>query len=119
MVQLKEEHALLFIERFIYFTLLSVGIFFIHQGDVLRRFQAEKTSFVKSSEVMTEMPSIRIWMRPAYNAKIGIDFNVSFTTLSNFSHQNSMANNLTFGTNNVTGSDIKVEFLPFEEGRHN
>ena len=29
-----------------------------------------------------------------------------------------MANNLTFGKNNVTGSDIKVEFLPFVEGRH-
>ena len=76
----------MFFEKVTYLILLSVGIFFIYQGDVIQRFQTGKTSFVKSSEAMTEMPSIRIWMSPMSNANIGIDFNVSFTTLSNFSH---------------------------------
>ena len=115
MFHLKEEHILLVFEKVTYLTLLSVGIFFIYQGDVIQRFQTGKTSFVKSSEAMTEMPSIRIRMSPTSNPKVGIDFNVSLSTLSNFSHPNSMANNLTFGKNNVTGSDIKFEFLPFEE----
>ena len=57
-------HLLNTLNVMVYISLLSLGCFFIHQGNVVQRFQERKTNFAKQDELVTEMPTIVTWPSP-------------------------------------------------------
>ena len=45
-----------------YIMLMLVGCYFIHEGNVVKRFQQKKTTFAQNVEQMTEYPVVVTWI---------------------------------------------------------
>ena len=61
-----------------YISLLGLGIFFIYVGDVIQRFQAQRTTFAVYRESMIELPTISTYIYPIpSNFSMGVDFNLT------------------------------------------
>ena len=78
MFLLKKEHVLLLLDKLLHFSLLGLGIYFIHMGDVVPRFWLGRTNFAEYQEVMNEFPTISTYIQNVpENFTMGKDFNLS------------------------------------------
>ena len=86
-----------------YFILLALGYYFIHQGDVLAKFQMKRTSFSEHMEPISELPTLLT--KVIYNDNrtwtYGKDFTIVYGKLKSDSQ---ISSTLTFGENVVDGS---------------
>ena len=88
------------LDRLFYISLLGLGIFFIYKGDVIQRFQAQRTTFAVYRESMIELPTISTYIYPIpSNFSMGVDFNLTLE-----------GKILRPGINFLNGSGLKVDF---------
>ena len=95
--------------KIIYLSLLAVGCYFIYEGEVLKKFALQKTSFSENDEALTEYPNLFTYFLTTTftsNLTLGRDYNITFKTF-----ELPVEHNLTFGKNEV-GS-----FLLFNVGQ--
>ena len=104
------------VDKIFYITLSILGIYFIYQGNVIQKFNAEKTFFAEYDEPVTEFPSIITHFdgfdgESKRKFKYGKDFNISYCTL-----RNKTSRFLTYGENQIDGSKLKVRFERIFQG---
>ena len=64
----------------IYLLLMSLGVFFIYQGEVWERFENRRTNFAIYTQPIDELPTITTDI-PGHELKLGVDFNLTFQSL--------------------------------------
>ena len=64
-----------FVEKLVYFTMFSLGVYFIDQGEILHRFQLQRTNFAVYEEAIFKLPHfvMYIWP-PTQNITLGKDY---------------------------------------------
>ena len=65
----------------VYLGLLIIGIYFIHEAEVLQRYQLRRTNYAEYEEPISELPTIVAYFEPDY-LKYGKDFNISYLVFS-------------------------------------
>ena len=95
-----------------YIGLLSVGIYFILEAEVLQRYQLGRTNFAEYEESISERPTIVTYFEPgSTHLKYGVDYNISYQVYSQVQEPNVQEFNLTHGQNQVAGEGV----FDFEE----
>ena len=95
------------LQKVIYFGLLSLGCYFIYQGQVVQRFVIQRTDFSEYSETVSELPTLVTYPMLYNTWMIGQDFNISYGIRGS-----SSAKNLSIGINDISESlRIDVEHL--------
>ena len=77
------QYAVKLSNTLVYVCLLSVGIYFIYQGNVVQRFYQKKTNFAEYTEAIIEMPTITAVLYPnsnrqVHNLTMGTDFDIFY-----------------------------------------
>ena len=101
------------IDNILYIGLSILGIHFIIQGEVLQKFNAEKTNFAEYDEPVTELPTFTTYILGSRSGRYyGQDFNISVETVTLGMQWFSASNptNLTYGENLIKGSSLKLHF---------
>ena len=111
MFQAKVSTCLAALEHTLYITMMGLGFYFIYKGNVVQRFQRERTNFAVYEEIITELPTIVTYIRLPKNrlaVKYGQDFNIQYQsgTVATLGK----GTNLTFGQNTIKNSQLKVKF---------
>ena len=113
--QFKMDHIFLIINVLTNIILFSLGVYFIHVGEVVQRFQIKRTNFAVYKEKMVEYPTIILYLFPWTDSLVlGKDFNITFHEDLYEIHQGI---NLTLGENVVTveNSTLRLHFGPLEQ----
>ena len=94
-----------------YIGLLSVGIYFILEAEVLKRYQLGRTNYAQFEESVSERPTIvSIFSAPL---RYGVDYNISYQVYSPGPKVQEF--NLTPGENQVTGEGV-YDFEEIQNG---
>ena len=100
------------VNKLLYICYFSLGIYWFCVGDAFEKYLAETTHIAESSEAISELPTIRVFVKQIQKAegysKYAEDFNISYSTRI-YSLQQIQVN-LTFGENIIPGSSLKVLF---------
>ena len=67
-----------FVEKLVYFTMFSLGVFLIHQGEVVQRFQHQRTNFAVYEEAIFKLPNIVMYIWPYKNITFGHDYFIHY-----------------------------------------
>ena len=86
--KVSSKHAFCAIRLMVYVLLLSLGIFFIHEGEVWERFTRKRTNFAIYTEDPTELPTMVIFLQPD-EFKLGVDFNLTVQAIQSGSMESS------------------------------
>ena len=57
------------IRQLLYVTMFALGIYFIHQGDVLQKYLKQRTAFTVYKEEVSELPTIVTWIGMADHSR--------------------------------------------------
>ena len=52
------------LQKLVYLTMLGLGVYLIYKGDVVQRFQRERTNFAVFEEEISELPSVVMYIQP-------------------------------------------------------
>ena len=85
------------LQKVIYFGLLSLGCYFIYQGQVVQRFIIQRTDFSEYSETVSELPTLLTFPLLYNTLKFGKDFNISYGIRGS-----SLTRNLSIGINDIS-----------------
>ena len=64
MLEVTRKYAIRTMNTAVYLSLLTLGCFFVHKGDVLQRYQQKKSNFAEYAEPITELPTFVTWIEP-------------------------------------------------------
>ena len=110
MFQLGKELVLLLFDKFIYISLLGIGCYFIHQGDVVSNFQSKGTNFAMSKETITELPTITTYLwPPSKDFMLGRDYNISYQAAGSHGGLN-----LTYGNNFLKDVGLSLNLVQLD-----
>ena len=105
MLESKFNYMLLSLDYIVYTTMLGIGFYFIHEGNVIQRYLQRRTNFAVYEEPISELPTIVTYVTESGSSKISElklqkDFDLQFT-------QTSYAKlaNLSFGNNHIKDSN--------------
>ena len=62
------------LQKVVYLALLSLGCYFIYQGQVVQRFIIQRTDFSEYSETVSELPTLLTFPMLYNTLKFGKDF---------------------------------------------
>ena len=110
---------LLVFEWIVYFCMLGMGIYFIYYGELVQKFQLQKTSFAAYEEPISNLPTIVTFIKPwNKNITFGKDFEISIS----FNYSKYIPDllptewiNLTYGEN-VIGGNARLHMQHFYDG---
>ena len=106
MKQLKLEHTVSLLDFLVGVALFGLGCYFLNQGDVWQKYQAKRTNFAVSTEIISELPTITAGIHPwDVPGRFGEDFNVSFGVPGSDYYVN-----LTYGNNFVPSTGLRLNF---------
>ena len=85
------------LQKVVYLALLSLGCYFIYQGQVVQRFIIQRTDFSEYSETVSELPTLLTFPLLYNTLKFGKDFNISYGIRGS-----SLTRNLSIGINDIS-----------------
>ena len=103
------------VEKLVYFTMFSLGVYFIYQGEIVHRFQLQRTNFAVYEEAIIELPStvMYIWP-PTKNITFGKDYWIHYDISQK--KQDSDWKMLKKGNNTIKGQRFMLNFQHLYEG---
>ena len=103
-----------FVEKLVYFTMFSLGVFFIYQGEILHRFKLQRTNFAVYEEAIFKLPNIVMYIWPYKNITFGHDYFIHYNM--DQKKQESDWKTLTKGNNTSKGQTLVLNFQHLYEG---
>ena len=111
MTQWQSSKLLEIFDKIVYLFLLSLGIYFINEGDTIDKYRKHRTNFAESEENLSELPTILTHIQYHNNAshcmanlQFERDFNISYKVVGS-----EKETNLSQGDNLVVGSGLRVK----------
>ena len=102
------------VEKIVYFTTLGLGVFFIHQGEIVQRYQRQRTNFAVYEEAIFELPNIVMYVWPPKYITFGKDYFIHYNTGQK--KQETDWKTLTKGNNTSKGQTLVLNFQHLYEG---
>ena len=105
----------LLVEKFIYVTMITLGIFLIYTGEIIQRFQLQRTNFAVYEEAIFELPHIVMYIAPHKNITFGKDYMIHYN-IGKHRKEHTDWKMLTRGNNTAKGQTLVLNFQHHYEG---
>ena len=105
----------LLVEKLIYVTMISLGIFLIYKGEIIQRFQLQRTNFAVYEEAIFKLPHIVMYIVPHKNITFGKDYMIHYN-IGKHRKEHTDWKMLTQGNNTAKGQTLVLNFQNLYEG---
>ena len=95
------------IQSFVYLALLCLGVYFIYLGEILQKFQLQRTNFAEIEEPVSEFPTIFLFI-DYRDSNSYLEYEKGFKISFKDSSKPHGPTKLKIGLNNLQGSELKL-----------
>ena len=95
------------LDKLVYISMLGLGMYFIYQGEIVKRFQLKMTNFAVYEDKLTEPPIVVTYIFPVTNVTFKEDFQIQFK--AGMDESNGWQA-LDYGENLITEANLSLSF---------